>query len=149
MFSTTSVANRPATLLQNEIDLLTTSLQDADTEKMDSRKKIKQMENQILEMSENVDHLSQSLDISNSECHKLRKSLKKAEKDKIILENELTSTLGDFDRLNTKYEKKVKRLSALLQDLSKAKDSATFKLMKKEEHINQINNELDVVSSKL
>ena len=92
--------------MQNEIDLLTTSLQDADTEKMDSKKKIKEMENQILEMSENVDHLSQSLDISNSECHKLRKSLKKAKKDKIILENELTVTLGDFYRLNTKYEKK-------------------------------------------
>ena len=100
------VANRSATLLQNEIDSLTTSLQDSDTENMDSRQKIKQMENQIIEMSENVDNLSQSLDISNSECHKLRKSLKKAEKDKIILENELTSTLGDFDRLNTKYEKK-------------------------------------------
>ena len=41
-----------------------------------------------------------------TDLHKLRKSLKKAEEDKTILENELTSTLGDFDRFNTKYEKK-------------------------------------------
>ena len=113
--------------MQNEIDLLTTSLQDADTEKMDSRKKIKQMENQILEMSENVDHLSQSLDISNSECHKLRKSLKKAEKDKIILENELTSTLGDFDRLNTKYEKKSKEIKRNCTGSFKSKGLRNFR----------------------
>jgi len=134
---------------QNEIKRLNLSIRETDSENTELKSRVKSMQDRLYAIGEEMSCLSENLDKSNNECNSTKYSLRKREKEKKLLEDELASSLDDYDRLKAMNSRKIEKLSLILKEMAVAKDRVNMKLSKKEECIKNLHAEINLASKEL